>query len=485
MTVSSAPCEETGSQFPGARSSRANAFRVLSLPADVELRQIHRQKDRLLVLIELGEQAGTKQYGLPPLRDISKEEILEAVHLLERSEDSLIEELFWVHEVDGLQYGELHDVFGALCRTANGNTAHGAVARHNLAVMHSILAQERADNQGSDHWKEALNIWKEVMDDDVFWTFMKARAVKIGSEKFARDVMKVAVCKRLSSTFSEEIVRAVKCGDLTLVTVLAPIAMEHSSWLELAAALNFVAQQEFKNGFVTLGSILDRLAETTQEGNKAKIRSCLVERERELRDVADAYGSVVRSLGKLADADSWDDAVASAYQRLAGAYLALLDDPDHAIRLIALARERARDPQLIRSTERDWQDIQQVTQDRQRRTSEPERDRRQVQRAVLCREAEVLIGRGDFTGAERKLADALAISTEEQKPELIAMQDRCRRARVLHGVDTTRNSPILHTFSGIGATFHGKRDYDPATRSYVTNHWLTFFFVPIFPPWGI
>jgi hypothetical protein len=29
--------------------------------------------------------------------------------------------------------------------------------------------------------------------------------------------------------------------------------------------------------------------------------------------------------------------------------------------------------------------------------------------------------------------------------------------------------------------FCGNRDYDPGTRSYVTNHWLTFLFCPIFP----
>jgi hypothetical protein len=56
-----------------------------------------------------------------------------------------------------------------------------------------------------------------------------------------------------------------------------------------------------------------------------------------------------------------------------------------------------------------------------------ERERQQVRRATLCWEAYALVQRGDFAGAERKLADALTISTEEQKPEIKALHARCRR----------------------------------------------------------
>jgi len=89
--------------------------------------------------------------------------------------------------------------------------------------------------------------------------------------------------------------------------------------------------------------------------------------------------------------------------------------------------------------------------------------------------------RGDFAGAEDKLAAALAISTEEQTNEIKGMQDRCRRAHVLSDVDTSRKNPVLYTLNGVGSMFYGRRNYDPGTQSYVTNHWLTFFFFPIFP----
>jgi len=120
----------------------------------------------------------------------------------------------------------------------------------------------------------------------------------------------------------------------------------------------------------------------------------------------------------------------SSYHKLSVAYLKLLDDRQQAIRLIVQAREFAHDPQLLQSMERDWQ---------------------HVQRTILCREADVLMRRGDFAGADHKLAAALGVSTEEQKIEIKAVQDRCRWGRVLRGADTRKTNPILYTLGGVGA----------------------------------
>jgi hypothetical protein len=469
MTASSASYAEATGSPPGARLSRANAFRVLSLPADAELKEIRSQQQRLLVRDEIGKQEGTGVYGLPPLRNLSKEEILEAVHVLEGAEEGLIEELFWLHEMDGLRDARLNDVLASLHHTAAGNTTHSAVARHNLAVMHSICGQELAGN----HWEEALNRWKNVIDDDLFWTFMSDRALRIGCKKSDCGMMKAAVRRQLSATFSQEMVRAVKSRELAAVPVLARIAMEHRSWLELGAALNFVGQQEIKDGFVSLGAILDRLSGITQQDTKANIRSSLEGREKDLRDVVEKYGDVVRSLGELADPDGWDNAVASSYQRFSAAYFTL-GDSDHAIRLIVQARELARDPQLLQSMERDRQNIQRVILRR-------EADQQQLQRANLCREADASIKSGNFDWAEHLLETVFVISTEEQKLEIKAMLERCRTGRVLRGVDRDKNNPIISSLPGFGPRFYGERDYDAATGSYVANHWLTFLFVPIFP----
>ncbi len=239
--------------------------------------------------------------------------------------------------------------------------------------------------------------------------------------------------------------------------------MEHRSSFEFGVALNLVGQQEIKDGFVSIGAILDRLSGITEQDTKANIRSSLDRIEKDLRDVAEKYGDVVRSLGELADADGWDNAVASSYQRLSAAYFTLLDDPNHAIVLIKQARELARDPQLLQSTERDRENIQ------------------QVQRATLCRDADTSIKSGNFDWADHLLQAALVISTEEQKLEIKTMQERCRRARALRGVDTTKDNPIVSPLHGFGPRFFGERDFDQATGSYVANQWLTLLFVPIFP----
>jgi hypothetical protein len=463
MTSSAVTSEQTSRRSPGARFSRPNAFRVLSLPADAELKEIYRQQQRLLVALELGEFDGTRKCTLLPLRDVSKEEILEAVNLLERPDDRLIEELFWVHEMacsgDPIEE-RLENVVGPLREAAAGETTRGAVARHNLAVLQSIRGQELAANGRFDHWEEALRTWKKVVDGELFWAFMKGRALECDCRVSDTGRMRAAVCRQLSSAVSEELAHAVKSRELTAVNALARIAVEHRSWLKLDAALDSMGEQVIKDGYVSLGAILDRLSGITQRDNKANIRHSLEERETELRGVASEYGAVVRSLGEPADVNGWDDAVASSYQKLSAAYLNLLDDLHQAIRLIAQARELARDPQLLQSTERDW---------------------RHVQREILCREADVLMQRGFFGRAEHTLTAALAVATEEQKAEIKATQDRCRWGRVLQGVDTTEKNPRLSALHVVGANFYGKRDYEPGTRSYVTNHWLTLFFLPIFP----
>lgn len=105
----------------------------------------------------------------------------------------------------------------------------------------------------------------------------------------------------------------------------------------------------------------------------------------------------------------------------------------------------------------------------------------QVQWATLCQDADASINTGNFAWAEHLLEVAFVISTEEQKLEIKAAQERCRWARVLRGVDTSKKNPFVSTLQGFGPRLYGERDHDPDTRSYVANHWLTFLFVPIFP----
>jgi hypothetical protein len=54
-----------------------------------------------------------------------------------------------------------------------------------------------------------------------------------------------------------------------------------------------------------------------------------------------------------------------------------------------------------------------------------------------------------------------------------------RRGAIFEGA-TPGGSPTLFTFNGIGATFYGRSNHDPATNSYITTHYFVFVFIPLF-----
>lgn len=245
----------------------------------------------------------------------------------------------------------------------------------------------------------------------------------------------------------------------TLFPIVFP-AMENRRWLDAEVALHSVGAKVFDEGLASLSAILDRLAAIKQQDKTSNIRIALLEREKEIRGVASEYGVFVRSLGNLSDADRWDDAVVCCYQKLARAYSELLDDLHQAMRLIVQVWDSAHDPQLRQSLEQ---------------------ERKNFYRTIHCREAEALLQAGDFTGAEFKLVGALANSTYEEKAEILAMQDRCRWARVLDDIDTSQTTPLLRAVLGSGTVLRGRYNEDYATRSYIARHWLTLFYFPVFP----
>ena len=426
-----------------------------------------------------------------------------------------------MHELDALIDGHLEKVLDAQRCAARGKPPHRITARHSLAVMLSILAQESLGDSRLEYWREALKTWRELIDDERFWTSMREHLRKTGTPACDSVAMRVAVCRQLSLTFSEAILDAVRQRKFHEVPPLARVAMEHRSWLNADAALAGAGRQILYEGFVALKEILDHLSRIALADEEANIRNSLGAREKELRAVAAEHGALVRSLGELADGEGWENAVAASKQRLAAAYLDLLDDPHEGVRVISHARELAHEPKLMQSIKRDWQHMQravfcrdahQLTEqgdmagadrklvaalalsteeekaeiglmqahNRRKRECE-EQSRRRAQRVTLCREAHALCQAGEFARAEYKLSAALAVCCDEDHGEVKELLDRCRWARVLRTADTTRKKPFLFSLNGIGARFYGGRAYDLGTDSYVTTHWLTFLFVPVFP----
>jgi hypothetical protein len=240
----------------------------------------------------------------------------------------------------------------------------------------------------------------------------------------------------------------------------------------------------------SLGAILEGVSGISPRAGRSRIRGLLAERVQELHSVAS---------GELLDSPAWDDSIALLFQEIARAYLNLLGDSSEAGRLLVKARELAADPQLIESIERDQRslaraklcrdaekEIQHARERFQRVQPTPKKkpepaDPSEDQRQALVKEAETLVNFGDFAAADAKLMAALALSSLPQKAEMQAVRDRFQWARVLWGIDTSRKEPMLSAFYGTGARFFGKQDYDMPTRSYVTNHWIIFLGIPIFP----
>ncbi len=61
-----------------------NAFRVLSLPADAQEREIYRQQQRIQNALELGDAEAGSRFAFLPRLPISPEVLLEAVHRIEK-----------------------------------------------------------------------------------------------------------------------------------------------------------------------------------------------------------------------------------------------------------------------------------------------------------------------------------------------------------------------------------------------------------------
>ncbi|MGB8097784.1 MAG: hypothetical protein WCF17_11550, partial [Terracidiphilus sp.] len=143
-----------------AAALERNAFRVLSLPADAQAKEIYRQQQRIKNALELGDDDVDSGFAFLPKIPLSAEEILEAVHRVERQR--ALEELFWVHQVAGkfdFDTGNIDTILATLRADAGQNTTKGSVAQHNLAVILTCLAQGLNDSRRLDYWRDAIRYW--------------------------------------------------------------------------------------------------------------------------------------------------------------------------------------------------------------------------------------------------------------------------------------------------------------------------------------
>ncbi len=443
-------------------SVTANAFRLLCLAADAEMKDVYRQQQRLKNALELEDTEPLARFKfLRPLA-LGTEMLLEAVHRLER--ERLLEELFWVHDLGGkivLDFKDPDSALNAFRSETQLNTTRGAVAQHNLAVISTCLALECSSERAVDFWHEALSSWTKTLAHPIFWDFVEDRAGALATTKgVSRAQLQTQAQRTIQKLVNNQLWKAVTERNHEAIASFAQLTVVHASLLDSVSTIADVANQLINDGNAEIGPIVAKVAGITKDSDPAATRAILVAAETNIKKRYENTASILRALAAKTAAATWSDAQAVALGLLSVAYFNIVGDTNESLRLVAEARQRAQGPAAQKRLERDWQ---------------------YVQRALFCSEAIDLIGRGDFGVAEQKLAGALALSTDQQKPEVQELLDTCRRARVFRGVDTTKRNPILWAFNGIGAIFYGKRDFDPFTKTYITNHWFVLLLIPIIP----
>jgi hypothetical protein len=432
-----------------------NAFRILGLAADAEPKEIYRQQQRLEIALDMGERPQLFPFVRPI--EITREAILDAVHRLEHPSTRLREELFWFHSFSGKfdVNGESLDDVTTLLGAESSKTTRGAVALHNRAVLLTLRALSSPAAADPDQWNEAIMCWAELQKSSIFWQFLEDRFKADVVE--AEDSNSRIECSRIVARAVEETMwSAIRGRDCRVLSSLIKVVLEHQ-WLP--TDLEGIASKIRQDGQEKISAALARVAALEETNVKASINKVLFSAEREVLGIGEEVGALLRAFPPACRA-VWNDAVATALDRLSIATYNLADDEEGALRLVTNARKRARTLQLQQVLEEHW---------------------RFLQRSILCSEAVKLMDLRQFSSAEAKLAAALNLAEDEHRQQITELQEACARAKVLEGVDKSQVSPSLFTFNGIGATFYGRRDYDRNRETYVTTHWFVILFFPIFP----
>lgn len=439
-------------------SLTANAFRILSLPADTESRDIYRQQQRLQNALELGDPSAAVSYRFLPDLNIGAELVLDAIHRLEK--DRLAEELFWVHELGGefqFKSKTTDEVLAQLRAMCVRDTRREAVAQHNLAVILTSLACELSGSRRFDYWKEALAQWRQTLHNTAFWAFMVERAGKLAgtSRPSVRD-LRNETKSSLQAAITDEVWAAINNRDYGEIRAAVQLITAHKDFLD-AQMLDSVTTKLVKDGTVAIGSVLDRLAELKQGTDPHIVRRALQDAEAQLGKISSDFADTLKILDPAGAFVNWSDIRAGVIERLSVAYYNTLHDPEAALRLNVEAQKAAHNGDIKKRLEAGW-DTLQVN--------------------ILWNAGDKLFQAGRIEEAEEKLRRALPLASDTQIPQITQALENCRQRRLL---GEPGQKPALGTMNGIGTTLYGRRDYDAGTNTYVATQWLVFLFLPIFP----
>lgn len=174
-------------EVAGPHVYRRNPFRVTGMATDARAREVRQRRQTVLGAIDLGAAAmvGDKRMPLPATP--SAQDVRTAFDALERTDQRLVDELFWWWGEPGAcgcepEVHELHDT---------------AVEAH--ATVLDFEAEGKADDR-ADRWADAADAWMDALDHDGFWRHVLHRVSVLSDRRLDEstvDGLKTAMPKAL------------------------------------------------------------------------------------------------------------------------------------------------------------------------------------------------------------------------------------------------------------------------------------------------
>jgi tetratricopeptide (TPR) repeat protein len=456
---------------------RQNAFFLLDVRADASIQEIRRLQNRAEVLLGMGKVL--ESTVLPFLRrnQTTREDILSAVQRLEDGQARIREEIYWVHagpKGDSLpgSAASLSPLVSLLEKASQGSGRQAAIAAHNLAVVNHALAFEQEFAKGvspqtrQEAWAAAYFSWRSVSQNEEFWDFMSERVASWDDPTVSDSDL-----QRARRELSEELLRPhrllamdyIAAGNHESARLHIQLLQEATKWQPVAKRyLSEISTELVRQVQGALDAVVVEVSEQAliplQNEQKKERLTSAEQRVLSIGNVAIANLSLFP--GMQESSDLLGDQIAGCLRSLSIRYFNQLDDSQNSLRVLALALRYARTPSC---------------------KAQIALDQSTIQCRALCNLSFEAANKGQYKTAQEYLEQAKNLAPETEVPQIDEWLETCKRNRILEGVDTKHNTPALGRVNGIGAAFYGKRDYDPATNSYVTTQFFTFLFVPVIP----
>lgn len=493
-------------------SYSGNAFRILGMRSDASGKEAARAADRLLKWIELGEIPQVED-PLPYLGSLrrTREQIKQATKEIEDPRARIRAELFWpspkfsAFEIcNELLKKRRYVAFVQQCEKViaegvdvikcdkNLNTdLDVSLGRHYLAVFyHSaaitasrVSSKTPADGNPPTDWDHAFKYWALVIREDRFWRYLADRVRLLNDPRMNEtavhhlrgelplEILRVNVSRAAASLERGQsddfvlncgIIRRAQFGANTekaLKEVTLPLQSNYEKDVrEIQPAL---AETAIK---ARVPAAQQQAADTVETGlDSHKLTAYLAGVEESINKKLVPAGRLIKQAGldKTEPGTEILDGVAYAFRSLSLAFNNHGGMPHASVRLTKAAKEYAASTECKERLDEDYQTLQFL---------------------ALQKDASELAVASRYRESLEKLEAARQFASTDQERQTIDEWIQLAKKRlVLEGVKQIGSPPTMSTINGIGTRLYGKRNYDPASQSYIATLYFTFFYAPIFP----